>query len=143
MAEKGAGGGKRERAEMMFLWALGAALLAALGLLWVRQQGWLGGTPAVVHSADGRLERPIEINTARASDLMQVRGIGERRAKDILLLRDNLIHEQKVDRKRAKEKRFGFQDVDGFLAAVRPMGFLTPEIENELRTVIRVEPLSR
>ncbi len=143
MGEKGAGGDRWQRLYLMVIYALCVLVLAGLGFLWARQQGWFSAAPVVVHAPEQRLERPIEINTAKASDLMQVRGIGERRAAEIILLRDNLIHEQKADRKRAKEKRFGYQNADEFLAAVRAARLVTPEVENELRGMVRVEPLPK
>ncbi len=143
MGEKGAGETRWQRAELMIIYALGVVLILALAVLWMRQQGWFSRSPVVVHSPEKLLARPIEINTARAEGLMQIRGIGEARAKDILLLRDNLIRDQKADRKRAKGKGLGWQSLEEFIDAVRVRPGMTPDIVDELRSAVRVEPLTK
>ena len=139
MGETGSGGGKWQRAHLMVIYALCMLVLAGLGILWMRQQGWFGAAPVVTHTPEKRLQRPIEINSARASDLMQVRGIGERRAREILFRRDALIRDQRKHRM----KPLGFRSVDDFMADIDNISGLTSDIKDELRATVRVEPLPK
>lgn len=143
MGEKAPENSKRDRMELMVVYALAVALVAGLAILWARQQGWFRSTPQVVFSPDKLLDRPIEINTARAEDLRRIRGIGEKRAADIILLRDNLIRQQKADRTRAKGARYGWQSLEEFIDAVRLQPGINEDITDELRATVRVEPMEK
>jgi hypothetical protein len=139
MGEKGAGGDRWQRFYLMVIYALCVLALAGLGFLWARQQGWFSAAPVVVHAPETRLERPIEINTAKASDLMQIRGIGERRAAEILFRRDALIRDQR----KLRVKPLGWRSIDDFMTGIDNVTGLTSDIKDELRELIRVEPLPK
>ena len=84
--------------------------------------------------------KPIEINTARWSDLTQVRGIGEARAKEIVFRRDELIRQQKA----RKEKRLGFRDFDDFIASLKNLpGLADNDVRAQMREMIRVEQIKK
>lgn len=138
MGEKGAGD-RWQRFYLMVIYALCVSALAGLGFLWARQQGWFSSAPVVAHTPEERLERPIEINTAKTSDLMQIRGIGERRAQEILFRRDALIRNQR----KLRVKPLGWRNVDDFMTGIDNITGLTPDIKDELRGIVRVEPLGR
>ena len=139
MGEKTPGGDRWQRLYLMVIYALCVLVLAGLGFLWARQQGWLSAAPVAVHAPEKRPERPIEINTAKASDLMQVRGIGERRAQEIIFRRDGLVRDQR----RLRVKPLGWRSVDEFMTAIDNVSGLTPEIKDALRGLIRVEPIQK
>jgi predicted DNA-binding helix-hairpin-helix protein len=130
---------KVQRLELMALYVLCAALLAGLGFLWAAQQGWFRLGPVVMHSAADRQDKPIEINTASWSDLTQIRGVGEARAKEIIFRRDEKIREQKSH----KEKTLGFGDFDEFMKSLEKMPGLTKDIQDQLRQMVRVEPIKK
>ena len=83
-------------------------LLAMLGVLWLRQQGYFRAGPVVEHHPDKVVEKPIELNTARWWELTLIRGIGEVRATEIVALRERKRREQKERR----EKEVGFKSID-------------------------------
>lgn len=123
---------KAQRREYFVIYVLCMALLAALGMLWLRQQGYFRAAPVVRHNPDKVVERPIDLNRARWFELTQIRGIGEKRAKDIIDLRDRKIREQRQRR----EKEVGFKSIDELLE-VRG---ITADILERARKKVRVEP---
>ena len=124
---------KAQRREHLVIYVLCVVLLAALGVLWLRQQGYLRAAPVVEHHPDNTPERPIELNTARWWELTLIHGIGEVRAREIIALRDRKLREQK-DR---KQEQVGFKSLDE-LSEVRG---ITPEILERMREKVRVVPL--
>jgi hypothetical protein len=130
---------KVQRLELLFIYGLCVALLAGLGFLWLRQQGWLRSAPAVEHSVDARPEKPIEINTAKWADLTLIRNIGEARAKEIIFRRDARIREQK----RRRQKPLGFRDMDDFTRSIDNISGINQDVLDELRNSVRVEPIQK
>jgi len=123
---------KAQRRDYLIIYVLCAVLLVALGLLWLRQQGWFRAGPVVEHTPEKLLEKPIDLNRARWFELTQIHGIGEKRAREIIGLRERKRREQ---RKR-REKEVGFKRVEE-LAEVRG---ITSEIIERMREKVRVGP---
>ena len=80
---------KSQRLELMMAYVLGAVLLVATAFMWMQQRGWFTAEPVVKHNVLDRPAKPVELNTARWFELMQIRGIGEVRAKEIVRLRES------------------------------------------------------
>ena len=138
MGEKTPDDAKWHRVTVLVVWGLCAMLLVTLAWLWARERGWIGSGPVESFTPQSRLANPVEINTATATDLQHVRGIGEKRAQEIIFKRDELIHGQRAK----KIKPVGFRNIDDFIASIQSVsGF--KEIENELRASIRVQPLPK
>ena len=123
---------RAQRREYFVIYVLCVALLAALGMLWLRQQGYFRAAPVVRHNPGKVVQKPIELNSARWFELTQIRGIGEKRAKDVIDLRDRKIREQRQRR----EKQVGFKSIDELLE-VRG---ITPDILERVRKKVRLEP---
>ena len=109
------------RREYLLLYALCVVLLGSLAALWASQRGFLRREPVVEHHVGDAAERPIDLNTAPWWELTVIRGIGEKRAKDIVELR---------------ERKKGFQSIEE-LSEIRG---ITPEIIEEMRRKVRIEP---
>lgn len=124
---------KAQRREYLVIYVLCVVLLLALGVLWLRQQGYFRAAPVVEHHPESVVEKPIELNTARWWELTLIHGIGEVRAREIIALRDRKLREQKEK----KQEQLGFKGLDE-LSEVRG---ITPEIIDRMRGKVRVEPL--
>ncbi len=134
-----AGEPRWRRAEIIVVWGLAVLLLVALAWLWAQQRGWFGSGAGETFTPESRLKTPVEVNSASAADLQHVRGIGEKRARDIILMRDEMIHLQRVK----KDKSVGWRNTDDFIESVRSIPGFSAEIENELRRNVTARPLSR
>jgi ERCC4-type nuclease len=120
-----------QRLQVFLVYLLCVLLLGAMGALWLRERGFFRASPVVEFTPDLKLEKPIDLNTAGWWELMQVRGIGETRAKEIVALRERKI----LDQKRKREKERGFQSLD----ELSEVPGITPAMIEELRSIVRVE----
>ena len=119
-ADKPTGETRTQRLEMIVIAALCVLLLGVLGMLWLSQHGYFTSQP-VVETHPGMVpEKPVELNTARWWELMQIRGIGEKRAKQIIELR---------------RQKAGFHHFD----ELTEISGITPEIITEMQKHIRLE----
>jgi len=134
-AEKPLGDTKTQRLVVFVVYLLCVALLGAMGALWLRERGFFRASPVVEYTPEQKLEKPIDLNAAGWWELMQVRGIGEKRAKEIVALRERKILEQK--RTRVKER--GFESLD----ELKEVPGITSEMIEELRGIVRVEQKSK
>lgn len=112
---------RAQRLELFVIYILCIVLLGLMGTLWLRQRGFFRPGPVVEHTPADRLEKPIDLNRARWWELTVVRGIGEKRAKEIIELR---------------EKRKGFKSID----ELSEVPGITPGIIEEMRRIARVGP---
>lgn len=112
---------KAHRLELLVVYVLCVALLGAMGLLWLQQNGYFGSAPVVSHDASARVEKPIEINSAEWWELTEISGIGEVRAKAIVALR-------------ARKKRF--ENLD----ELKEIRGITSKIIERMRAVVRISP---
>jgi hypothetical protein len=126
---------RAQRLAVFLVYLLCVALLGAMGVLWLRQRGVFRASPVVEFSPDQKLERPIELNAAGWWELTQIRGIGEKRAKEIVALRERKI----VEQRRKREKARGFESLD----ELKEVPGITSEMIDEMRSIVRVEPKRR
>ena len=124
-----------QRLQVFLVYLLCVVLLGSMGVLWLRERGFFRAGPVVEFTPEMRLEKPIDLNTAGWWELMQVRGIGETRAKEIVALRERKI----LDQKRKHDKERGFQSLD----ELSEVPGITPAMIEELRSIVRVEQKPR
>ena len=115
------------RGERLVLYALCLALLGVLGLLWLTQKGFFGAVPVVEHGSEKRLDKPIEMNSAKWYELAELPGIGEQRAKEIVDWREYKFRHTKQGIGRLEEL---LDNVPG----------ITPAIIDQIRDLVRIEP---
>ena len=116
---------RTQRRELFVAYILGAVMLASLGYLYAQQRGWFRAAPVVERHATDLPRKPIELNSANWFELMQIQGIGEVRAKEIVRLRES--------------KKRGFASFDE-LTAVRG---ITPEIVERMKEHVRLDTPGR
>lgn len=109
------------RLELLIVCTFCAMLLAALAVLVVAKRGGFLSTPAAEYATENRLVAPIDINTATWPEFATLPGIGEKRAKAIIALR---------------ERKKGFRSVDE-LAEVAGIG---ENAMKQIRPLVTVGP---
>ena len=130
--ENPSGETRAQRGELILIYVLCVALLGAMGFLWLQQNGYFGSAPAVSHTPEQRVARPIDLNSAPWWELTQIKGIGKKRAEAIVELRKRKCAEQK----KRKEEEVGFTSLD----ELKEIRGITSEIIERMRAVVRVTP---